>query len=99
MPIYPRVARALGIDGEVTAQVTVIEGLVSEVEVLTGNHLLTEETVRNIRTWRFEQSVNTSFVSTFSYRLEQRLSGTDGNLTIQAHLPLIVSITAPTDSW
>jgi hypothetical protein len=99
LPHYPEVARNLGVTGDVVVAVTVRNGKVIAAEPESGDRLFWDETVRNIRSWRFASSDNTRFTTRFVYRLEQRPANQGANARVEMELPLVVTITAPTNDW
>ncbi len=57
-PVYPQMARIARVSGTVILQVIVDEeGNVSEVKVLQGNPLLTDEAVRAVRQWKYSPTL------------------------------------------
>ncbi len=57
-PVYPQMARIARVSGTVILQVIVDEeGNVSEVKVLQGNPLLTEEAVRAVSQWKYSPTL------------------------------------------
>ena len=61
--------------------------------------LLAEEASRNIRTWRFSARDSVTFEASYKYVLENRPAGSDLNTHVDARLPLLVVVVAPTDRW
>ncbi len=99
MPSYPRIARSLGVAGAVNLVVTVEAGQVTAVESVNGAPSLVDETIENVKSWQFDQGVSCSFSTMFVYTLERRIMGSDDSPVVEAHLPWIVKVTAPTADW
>lgn len=99
MPAYPHFARFGGIEGVVEVRVTVGDGGVSETQVLSGERILAEDTVKNIRSWRFDAGVKTSFVTRFIYELERREAGANTNPRVDAQLPTFVRVIGAANDW
>lgn len=91
---YPRMAKNLGLSGEVKVQITIEEGAVVAAEVLSGDRLLVEATLANIGTWRFAPEAHARFTTTFVYEL-QNVPATPTPITVHADLPLRLRISAP----
>ncbi len=99
LPRYPPAARALDSQGVVIVAVTVSAGEVTLAEVQFGDPVLIEETLANIRTWRFSADVNTSFSVEYEFRLEKRPMNKGKNPTIEMHLPFYVKVIGPSNDW
>jgi TonB family protein len=56
VPMYPQIARTVGISGTVEVQVTVMDGKVTNTEVKSGPPILARAAVENIQSWRFYRS-------------------------------------------
>jgi TonB family protein len=93
-PIYPRIALVANVQGQVTVLVTVTNGLVTNTQVNEARPpLLERATTDNIKSWRFDPSVNVTFTTTFSYVLGGKLPA-DYCCKITKHLPYSVKIAA-----
>lgn len=92
VPRYPVLARTARVFGTVEVQVTVKDGVVTATEIKSGHKLLTQATIDNIKTWRFEPNVNTTLTTKFNYRIEtEKPLSTDPIIKLQ--LPYSVTIT------
>jgi len=61
LPMYPPLARTAHVVGEVKmAFVIDPSGSVISVEILSGNSMLRKEAEKNVRTWKFQKSVEPS---------------------------------------
>lgn len=98
VPRYPRTARELGVSGKVHARVEVMSGLVRNVTDVSGDRLLSLDTVANIRTWRFSQDASLTFAVTFVYDLEWQDRGHRAE-RIELSLPSLVRITSGRYEW
>lgn len=57
-PVYPKTARAAGVEGDVILQVTVnVMGDVEEVKVLHGHPLLNEAAIEAVKHWKYAPAV------------------------------------------
>lgn len=68
-PIYPPLARQLGVDGEVLVKVTTDGESVRNAEAETGNPLLRKAAEDNIRTWKFATHTPGTLHVTFRYKI------------------------------
>jgi len=98
LPQYPTRARQVGLEGDVLVEVTVEGGRVSEASVASGDRLLAEAAVANIRTWRFDRGLKARFNATFSYRLIAPPSGISEARVI-TDLPRRVTVIASPNNW
>lgn len=95
MPLsYPFMAHKVGFSGDVKVQLTIEKGQVVQAEVLEGDHLLTEDTLANVRTWKFDPTVDARFTTTFIYRLERKPPEVSA-ITVRAQMPIRIEIVAP----
>ena len=94
LPLYPALAKTARVSGSVQVQVTVKDGEVTETEAISGHPLLVSPTIKNIKTWKFVETVNATFTTTFEYRLEQAEAPEPANPKIELELPTLVKITA-----
>jgi TonB family protein len=94
LPHYPPTAQLVGISGTVMAEVTVHEGEVVEVDVLSGDRILADAVLKNIQTWRFHPEVNAKFSTNFLFELEPRRSGGDRNTHLDLRLPSFARLNA-----
>ena len=94
VPAYPQLARTARVFGTVLVEVTVKDGTVIKTQVKSGPPLLAQSTEENIRSWRFNSLVNTTFTTKFVYQLETKEQLDPQNPKVELQLPLIVKITA-----
>lgn len=99
VPIYPELARAAGVAGDVRLLVTVVRGIVNKVEVQTGDRLLAQDASDNIKSWRFAETTDGKIETTFRYRLERRPVGANLNPRVELSLPGLVTIVGAADDW
>lgn len=101
VPTYPELALTARAFGTVRVLVSVRGGKVTNTRLQSGPPILTAATIENIRTWRFQGSVNATFTTWFVYQLERASLDAPSNPKIELELPLHVKITAvpiPLDS-
>jgi hypothetical protein len=91
------------VSGTIKVSVTVESGRVTKLDVLEakgvsgsqvlehGSPLLTDPTLSNLRSWRFQSSVNTSFDVIYTYAIDPTLP--EGNPKIEISPLLNVTIT------
>lgn len=71
VPAYPFIALAAGIQGRVLLRITVQKGrVVSAKPVEKANPQLVSAALKNVKTWRFKGTVNTTITVTFEYLIE-----------------------------
>jgi hypothetical protein len=99
LPKYPAAAQKAGIEGTVTVDVRVENGMVVATEPIAGDRVLAAEVVANLHTWRFESGVATRFTTTFDFELERRPSGVDTNTRLELHLPEYARIVGAENGW
>lgn len=99
VPQYPTLAWNVGITGDVVLEVTVSSGQVVNVEVKSGERMLTGEAIRNVKTWQLPADTNATFTTTFSFNVEPRKTGENAAPRIELQLPQRVRITAPRNGW
>jgi TonB family protein len=62
-PVYPEIAKRMGIAGEVRLEATVdVTGKVTDVKTVSGNHMLSVAAEDAVRKWKFEPGANESHV-------------------------------------
>jgi hypothetical protein len=96
MPLYPSLARAARIQGEVKLRVATDGEKVTDVAVEKGPPMLARVARDNIKTWQFAKHPPTVFVTTFAFHLVEQ-SGCEPlneNGRIVLTLPAEVDITA-----
>lgn len=99
LPKYPPLAWNLGLAGVVRVEVTVSKGMVVCTRLLSGDRLLAAGAEGDIKSWRFPETTNAVFSTTFTYELERRPSGANRGTTHILDLPATVTLRAPLDLW
>ncbi len=99
LPTYPWPARNLQTEGAVLLSVTIVAGEVVEAKVQFGDPILVEEAVTNVKTWRFEPSLETSFTVEFEFRLEKRPATEGLNPEYEMRLPTYVKVVGSQRNW
>jgi TonB family protein len=100
LPRYPEMACGSGISGEVRIKVKVESGKVVGTEMQSGDRILGEEAMANIRTWTFSGLPGPSvFTAVFIYALERRKSGESESPRVELQPPFQVKVIAPTLDW
>src|SRR5882672_4898727 len=96
LPSYPPLAKIARISGTVQVRVTVENGEVVGYVQPTGNPLLVSATIDNIKSWKFDKSVRTTFATTFIYQLDGESEETKepSNPKLDLELPSLAKITA-----
>ena len=94
LPIYPPVWRTAHLTGQVVVLVTVKEGRVVETEVKSGESHLQVPTVSNLKTWRFDDTVNGQFSVTYTYQISGEPVDGPSNPKVEVLPSLDVKITA-----
>ena len=94
LPIYPPVWRTAHLTGEVVVLVTVKEGRVVDTEVKLGEPHLQVPTVSNLKTWRFDNTVNGQFTVTYTYQISGEPIDGPSNAKVEVLPSLDVNITA-----
>ena len=96
LPPYPKYAHYLNYQGDVLVLVKVEGGKVVSAKLQVGDAVVAEEALRNVRTWRFDESVNTAFTVRYKFRLEERDVTREGlNPRYELRLPYEVTVIAP----
>jgi hypothetical protein len=95
LPLYPRVAKTARISGTARIRVTGANGDVVGTEVVSGHPILTSAAAENIKTWKFDKTVSTSFATTFIYQIEMESEQTtdSSNPKLELELPSLAKIT------
>jgi hypothetical protein len=94
IPLYPTLAKTAHVSGNVRVLVTVKDGEIVSTDVTFGNPLLASAAISNIKTWKFDNTTNASFTTTFTYELEKEETAEASNPKIELELPAVVKITA-----
>jgi hypothetical protein len=99
LPRYPPAAQKVGIEGEIVLDVRIENGRAVEIIPVSGDRILIVAAEENIKSWRLDPSVDTTFRSTFIFELELRRTGVGQSSRIQMELPQLVRISAPFNGW
>jgi hypothetical protein len=94
LPIYPPIWRVAHFTGKTVVLVTVKGGRVVETEAKSGEQHLQEVTIRNLKTWRFADNVNTTLTVTYNYVIAGEETDGPTNPTVEILPSLDVNITA-----
>ncbi len=106
IPSYPAIARAARVSGTIKVRVAVESGRITKLDVLGakgasgsqvlehGSRILTDPTLANLKSWRFDSSVNTSFDVLYTYVLTGDPTYPPDNPGIEISPSLDVTITA-----
>jgi TonB family protein len=69
-PVYPEIARKMGITGNVKLQLVVLpNGVVKETKVIGGHPILVNAAVDAVKKWRFE-AASTESTGTLEFRFD-----------------------------
>src|SRR4051812_47309522 len=82
IPLYPSLARAARIQGEVTLRVVTDGEKVAGVSVVEGQPMLARAAQDNVRTWRFIKHEPTAFVTKFKFNLLPECDPKNDNGTV-----------------
>ena len=94
VPLYPRTALLVRIQGVVKIRVTTDGKKVASVEAESGPPMLVKAAKENILTWEFAEHKSTSFVKTFEYRIEEPAHCDFSNGAAVLHMPLEIRVSA-----
>ena len=89
LPSYPPLAKIARISGTVQVRVTVENGEVVGYVQPSGNPLLVSATIDNIKSWKFDKSVRTTFATTFIFQLDGK-SGDQRAVKSQARFGITI---------
>jgi hypothetical protein len=92
VPLYPPLARAAGVQGDVHVKLTTDGHRVVAAQAQDGHKLLASAAETNARTWEFATHEPTSFTVTYHYKLDARLQGNPNNPTVVLRLPTEVDV-------
>jgi len=96
VPLYPPLARAAGIQGEVRLRVSTDGHGVVTTNVDKSHPLLAQAAEKNARTWHFATHEPTTFTLTYHYRIVAGLKANPYNPIVMLRLPTEVEVcTAP----
>jgi hypothetical protein len=96
MPVYPSLARQARISGKVRFRVKIEKGVVKDVQLIHSDHpLLVDPTLRNILTWRFEESATVNVETEFVYELlrKEEVAASE-NPVVELRIPTRVRLVA-----
>ncbi len=99
LPQYPPRAQRVGLSGDVIVEFSVEGGLVSTVSVVSGDRLLAEAAVANVKSWRFDSQLQARLTTVFSFKLERSSRDRFEGTRVIAELPKHVTLIAPRDDW
>jgi TonB family protein len=96
LPVYPALAKSARISGTVHVRVTVENGEVVGYVQPSGHPMLVSATIDNIKSWKFDKTVRTTFATTFIYQLDGESEETkeSSNPKLDLELPSLAKITA-----
>lgn len=94
LPMYPPIWRSAHLTGKVVVRVTVKNGRVVETAIQSGESHLQVPTITNLKTWRFDDRVSTTFTVTYTYEIAGEPTDSPVNPTIEMLPSLDVKITA-----
>ena len=96
LPVYPNLAKTARITGTVQIRVTVENGEVVGTVTISGHRLFVDAATDNIKSWKFDKTVRTTFVTTFIYQLDGESEETNepSNPKLDLELPSLAKITA-----
>jgi TonB family protein len=99
LPMYPPIARAAHITGQVIVRVTVKNGKVAKTDILSksgvasGQRYLETPTVENLKTWRFAADVTGAFTVTYTYEISGEPTDDPTNARVEMLPSLEVKVT------
>jgi outer membrane biosynthesis protein TonB len=95
VPLYPDLARAARLSGEVHIRVEVKNGAVVREEVESLAHpIFVNAAIENVKTWRFRVNASGLLKVTYVYQLDKEESDLPENPRVEMELPVRVKITA-----
>jgi TonB-like protein len=95
LPLYPPIAWTAKITGTVEAEVTVKNGVVTNIDVKSSVSLaLTNPTIRNIRTWQFGPQDSATFRVKYVYEIKGKETLEPETPRVELELPRLVRFTA-----
>jgi hypothetical protein len=92
VPLYPRTADLVHIEGIVLLQVSTNGARVSDVKVEAEPPMLAKAAADNVRTWEFSQHKPTTFKVKFSYRILPESGCYLDNSVVMLRLPTEVEV-------
>ncbi len=94
VPTYPPIWRAAHIQGDVVAFVTIKNGVVAGIKIISGDNHLEVPTIANLKTWQFEEGVNAAITITYTYEISGEPTEARTNPKVEILPDLDVKITA-----
>jgi hypothetical protein len=96
LPVYPALAKSARITSTVQMRVIVENGDVVGTQTISGHLLLVTAASDNIKSWKFDKTVRTTFATTFIYGMDGESERTKepSNPTLELKLPSLAKITA-----
>jgi hypothetical protein len=95
LPLYPAIALFAHASGTVEIEATVENGSVVNTLVKSdSNGLLSQASVKNLRTWQFESGPSMTFRVKYIYVIEGAETALPENPKVELDLPWIVKLTA-----
>jgi hypothetical protein len=94
LPMYPPIWVLTHLSGKVIVLVTVKDGRVVGTDVKSGEVHLQGSTISNLKTWHFDERVNSTFTVTYTYTILGEESDNPTNPRTEILPSLDVNITA-----
>jgi len=108
LPMYPPIAKAAHVTGEIVIRVTVQSGKVIKTEIVharvknrsqelmpeSGAKWLTLPALENVKSWRFDTDVNSVIVVNYTYEIAGTATDNPTNPRVEISPSLDVNITA-----
>ncbi len=95
LPLYPPIAWTANLGGTVEIQVTVERGAVVDAQLKSGSSpYLSNPSLENVKTWKFQSEDRASFLVTYIYKIEGKETRLPENPKIELELPRVVKVTA-----
>jgi len=92
VPLYPRTADIVHIEGIVWLQVSTDGKRVSDVKVEGGPPMLAKAAADNVRTWEFSRHKPTTFKVKFNYKILPESGCSVDNSVVMLRLPIEVEV-------
>ena len=90
VPFYPRTPQHAHVEGTVRLRVSTDGARVANVQIESGQPMLAQAALENVKTWRFDAHSRTSFAVTFRYQLLTTTCDADCKKCDSAERPSIV---------
>lgn len=95
VPKYPQIAIQARISGRVRVRFKVVFGIVTNpVVVQSDNKILSDSTLTNIRSWKFEAATNAQIETEFVYEIGKSEAALPQNPDVELQLPGYVRLVA-----